>query len=161
ASGTYSITINAAPTLGSTSVTQWTVNQSGYGDTIGITGGTGAFSNLTASGLPAGLTASLSRSTITLSGTPTATGTFNNISVTVTDAAGATASGTFAITINAAPTLGTLSTTQWTNSQPGYSGTIAISGGTSAFSNLTVTGFAAGLRPLLQWNTPTAGVTTT
>jgi hypothetical protein len=70
------------------------VNQAGYGDSIAISGGTGAFNNLTVSGLPAGLSASLSGTTIDLSGTPTATGTFNNISVSVTDATGATASGT-------------------------------------------------------------------
>jgi len=51
-------------------------------------------------GLPAGLSAALSGSTITLSGTPTATGTFNNIQVSVQDATAASASGTFSITIN-------------------------------------------------------------
>ena len=115
--GTYSITVNAAPTLGTLSSTQWTVNQAGYSGTIGITDGTSAFSNLTATGLPDGLSAALSGNIITVSGTPTAAGTFNNINVSVTDAAGATASGTFAITINPG-----LINTVAGNGTPGYSG---------------------------------------
>jgi hypothetical protein len=132
ASATFSITINPAPTLGSLSQTQWTLNQSGYSDTIGITGGTGAFSNLTATALPPGLSAVLNGTAITLSGTPTATGTFNGINVGVTDAAGATASSTFSITVNAAPTLGSLTLSQWTLGQSGYTGAIPLSGGTGA-----------------------------
>ena len=103
------------------------MNQAGYSGTIGITGGSSAFSNLTATGLPAGLSAALSGNTITVSGTPTAAGTFSNINVSVTDATGATASGgPYAITINPAPTLGSLSQTQWTVNQSGYSGAIGI-----------------------------------
>jgi hypothetical protein len=160
-SGTFAITINPAPTLGSLSVPQWTVNQSGYGDTISVTGGTGAFSNLTVSGLPDGLTAALSGNTITVSGTPTATGTFNNINVSVTDAAGATASGTYTITINAAPTLGSLSTTAWTVNQSGFSSSLAIAGGTSAFSNLGATGLPPGLTAALSGTTITLSGTPT
>jgi sugar lactone lactonase YvrE len=93
------------------------VNQAGYSGSIGITGGTSAFSNLTVTGLPAGLTAALSGNTITVSGTPTAAGTFNNINVGVTDAAGAAASGTFALTINPG-----LINTVAGNGTPGYSG---------------------------------------
>ncbi len=161
ASGTYSITINAAPALGSTSVAQWTVNQSGYSDTITVSGGTGAYANLTAAGLPAGVTATLSGSTISLSGTPTATGVFNSITISVTDATGATASGTYSLTINAAPTLGSLSWTQWTVNQAGYSGTIGITGGTTAYSNLTTSGLPAGLSAVLSGNTITISGTPT
>jgi hypothetical protein len=93
------------------------VNQAGYGGTIGITGGTSAYSNLTVSGLPDGLSAALSGSTITLSGTPIATGAFSSVNVSVTDAAGATATGTFAITINPG-----LINTVAGNGTPGYSG---------------------------------------
>ena len=122
ATGTYSITVNAAPTLGSLSASAWTVNQAGYSGTIGIVGGTGPFNGLTVSGLPAGLTASLSGNTITISGTPTASGTFGNVSVSVHDSAGATATGTFSITVNPVATLGAPSSSAWTVNQPGYSG---------------------------------------
>src|SRR5262245_45827546 len=57
-------------------------------------------------------------------------GTFNNVLITVRDAAGATGSGTFSITINSLPTLGTPAPTQWTVNQPNYPGSIAISNGT-------------------------------
>ena len=83
--------MSSAGTLGSLSNTAWTVGQAGYSGTIAIAGGTSAFSNLTATGLPAGISAALSGTTITLSGIPTTTGIFNSISVSVTDAAGATA----------------------------------------------------------------------
>src|SRR5262249_26506471 len=85
--GTYTVTINVTPTLGTLSLTQWTVNQSGYSGTIAITGGTSVFGNLTVTGLPTGLTAALSGGTITVGGTPTAAGSFNNINVSATDAA--------------------------------------------------------------------------
>src|SRR5262249_26229502 len=121
---------NPSPVLGSLSSTVWTVNQPGFSGTIGITNGTSPYSNLTASNLPPGLTASLSGNTITLSGTPTATGTFSNINISVQDANGNSGSRTFSITINAAPALGTLTPTQWTVGQSGYTGAIPISGGT-------------------------------
>jgi hypothetical protein len=150
--GTYSLTINPAPTLGSLSTTAWTLNQPGYSGTIGIAGGTAPFSGLTVSGLPAGLTASLSGSTVTISGTPTAGGTFGNISVSLHDSAGATATGTFGITMNPAANLGALSSSVWTVGQPGFSGSIVISGGTAPYGSLTFSGLPAGLTASLSGN---------
>ena len=46
------------------------------------------------------MTATLSGSTITVTGTPTTAGTFSNISVSVTDTAGAVATQTYSMTIN-------------------------------------------------------------
>ena len=159
--GTYTITINAAPTLGSLSTTAWTVNQVGYSGTIGITGGTPAYSSLTATGLSAGLSASLSGSTITISGTPTATGSFNSVNVSIKDASGYSVSHTYSITINPAPTLGTLSQTQWTVNRTGYSGTIAVTGGTGAYSSLTYSGLPTGLSASLSGSTITVSGTPT
>ena len=158
-SHTYTLTINAALTLGSLSNTAWTVNRAGYSGTIAVIAGTPAYSNLTATGLPAGLSASLSGSTITLSGTPTATGSFS-VNVHVTDAAGAVASSTFALTINAIPTLGSLTPTQWTVSQPGYNGTIAVSGGTGSLY-LSAGNMVPGLYAVLSGTTITFGGTPT
>jgi hypothetical protein len=159
--GTFSITINPAPTLGTLSSTAWTVNQATFSGTIGIAGGTGALSNLTVSGLPAGLSASLSGNTITISGTPTATGTFNTINVSARDSAGATASGTFTITVNAAPTLGTLSSTAWTVNQAGFGGTINVSAGTGPFGGLSTSNLPAGLTASLSGSTVTVSGTPT
>src|SRR5262249_3764734 len=115
----FSLTINAAPTLGALSSTAWTVNQSGVSGPIPVTGGTGPVGGLTATGLPPGLTASLSGSTITLSGTPTATGYYYPVTLGVVDAAGARVSSSYALTINAPMTMGTLTANQWTVGQTG------------------------------------------
>ena len=113
----YTITINPAPSLGSLSSSSWTVNQAGYSGSIPIMGGTGPFMSLVQSGLPPGLVASLSGASISITGTPTSTGSYSNTSLTVTDHAGATASRTYTITINPAPSLGSLSSSSWTVNQ--------------------------------------------
>jgi hypothetical protein len=73
---TYSLVINNALSLGSLSKTTWKVNQAGQTGTIAISNGTLAYSGLVVTGLPPGLIATLSGSTITLSGTPTTTGSY-------------------------------------------------------------------------------------
>src|SRR5439155_1133161 len=65
---------NSSPVLGALTATTWTANQPGFSGSITVSGGTGPYSGLTATGLPAGLAASLSGSTITVSGTPTSAG---------------------------------------------------------------------------------------
>ena len=137
----------AALTLGSLSTAAWTVNQPGYSGTIAVSGGAAPFSNLTVTGLPAGLTASLSGSTVTISGTPTATGTFSNVNVSVKDSTGTLASQTYTITVNAAPAMGTLSPTQWSVGAWGYPGTIAISFGTAPFTLSAQANLPTGLMP--------------
>src|SRR4029077_5147379 len=138
---------NPLPTLASQiSSSAWTVNSPGFYSVLTINGGSTQYT-LNATNVPAGLYAGVAGNMIYFSGPPTAVGTFNNINVSVTDATGATASGgPYAITINPAPALGTLSNTAWTVGQSGFVGTISISGGTSPVSNnLTVTGLPAGL----------------
>ena len=161
AASTFSITINTAPTLGGLSSSAWTVSQPGYSGAITISGGTSPFSGLSATGLPAGVTASLSGNTITLGGTPTATGTYGNVAVAVHDAAGATATSTFSITINPAATLGAPSATAWTVNQPGFSSSITISGGTGPFGSLNATGLPSGVSASLSGNTITVSGTPT
>ena len=115
---------------------------------VTISDSTGPFHGLTQSGLPAGLTASLSGSTITISGKPTASGTFNDIQLSVTDANGVVASNTYSLTISPAPTLGTLGTTAWEQNETGYSSAVTISDGTSPFGTLTQSGLPTGLTAL-------------
>jgi len=96
--GTYTLTIDvAALTLGSLSPTQWSQNEPDYNGTIAISGGTGTYSNLQVTGLPMGLSAALSGSTITISGTPTQSGTFD-LGVSVQDSDNTQASGNIWIT---------------------------------------------------------------
>src|ERR1700682_4550589 len=100
---------------------------------MGISNGTSPFTITSQSGLPTGLTAVVNGTTISFTGTPTVTGTFPSASITIQDLAGASASGSFSITINIAPSIGALSANQWTVNQSGFNGTLGISNGTSPF----------------------------
>src|SRR5207237_1140528 len=139
--------------------TAWTVGRA-YSSNIAITGGLPPHSSLTVSGLPTGLSASLSGSTITLSGTPTTVGDFNAINVSVKDATGAPATATQHCAVNAAPSLGALGTTAWTVGRA-YSSTITITGGWPPHSNLTVSGLPTGLSASLSGSTITISGTPT
>ena len=161
ASQTYTLTINPAPSLGSLSQTKWTVNQPGYNGTIAVSGGTGPYSGLSVSGLPSGLTASLSGGTVPISGEPKQTGTFNNVHVAVKDVTGAQVTSTYTLIINNSMSLGALSLTTWKVNQAGQTGTIAISGGTTAYSNLGATGLPPGLVATLSGSTITLNGTPT
>ncbi len=144
ASQAYTIIINTLPTLATLAPTAWTVSRP-YSGSLTISNGTPAYGNLSVSNAPPGITSFMvSGSTITLSGTPTMTGTFNNVLVRVTDAAGAVANQTYAITINAAPTLGTLSPSQTRVGQV-YDGTITISDGIPAYGSLSVSNAPPGI----------------
>jgi uncharacterized repeat protein (TIGR01451 family) len=88
------------PALGSLSTREWPVNQSGYGATIPITFGSGIYSNLHVTGLPAGLVALLLGNTVVLGGTPKQAGTFSNIVVSLQDNTGASASANYTLVID-------------------------------------------------------------
>src|SRR4029079_8459198 len=105
------------------------------------------------SGLPTGLTATVSGSTISFTGTPTAAGTFASGRVPIKDATGATATKTFSITINPALSFGSLSATSWTVNQAGFSGTIAVSGGTSPYTIDAQSGLPTGLTATVSGST--------
>jgi hypothetical protein len=80
---------------------------------------------LSATGLPPGLHATLGDSAITIIGTPTTAGTYNNIQLAVQDATGATVSGTFSLII-AGPAV-TFSLTNYpTAITAGASGSFAV-----------------------------------
>jgi len=121
----YTLTINAAPTVSTTSLPNGTVAFPYAGVTMATTGGTTPFANWTATGLPAGLTIDATSGTI--SGTPTTAGTFSSVVVSATDAAGATATHPpYTITINPAATV--TSTTPSSGGQGATSYAIAITG---------------------------------
>ena len=84
---TYTVSINAAPTIGDLTVSQWTRNKSGFSGTMTIADGTPMYAIVGGpKGLPPGMTAVLSGNTIRFTGTPTAPGTFNG-AVTIEDSA--------------------------------------------------------------------------
>jgi hypothetical protein len=150
-SATETLTITAAPiTVGSLSPAQWDLNEPGYYGMIAVSGGTGSYSSLSVTGLPNGLSAALSGSTINVIGTPTQSGTFSDIAVSLKDTGGTMGQATESLTINPAVTLGDLSPAEWTVNEPGYDGTIDVSGGTGGYQNLQVTGLPQGLSYALQ-----------
>jgi len=92
----------AAPTLSSATNASQTVTAGTAIQNIVYTA-SGTANNISVANLPAGLTSSKNGLTLTISGTPTATGTYT---VTATNASGATKTATGTITVNAAPTTG-------------------------------------------------------
>jgi type II secretory pathway pseudopilin PulG len=96
----YTLTINAAPSITTTSPLPAGSRLNAYSTTLVVSGGTTAY-GWSATGLPAGL--ALNTSTGVISGTPTTVGT-STIAVTLTDAAGATATKSLSLTINAVST---------------------------------------------------------
>ncbi len=142
---TYSVVVNPAPSIANPTKTQWTVNQTGFNGTLTITGGSGPFTLASSADLPTGLTAVLSGNTIGFTGIPSAANTFVGGTVTIQDAAGASATATFTITINAAPTFAALTQTQWTISRPGFTGALTVNNGTGPFTITSATGLPTGL----------------
>ncbi len=126
----YALTIDAAPSITTASPLTGGTFGASYSATIAATGGTTPYTFTVDSGsLPGGLTLATDG---TLSGTPTAAGTFN-FAVRVTGADGATSTAAFALTI-ASPTI-TVSPGLLPDSTVGasYSQTISASGGTSSY----------------------------
>ena len=107
-------TLAAPPSISALNVTAWTVNQSGFSGTMTISSGFAPYTLTAQAGLPTGLSLLLSGSTISFTGTPSTVGTFSSGNVTIRDASLVSASRSFTITINAAPSLGALSTSAWT-----------------------------------------------
>jgi len=133
----FTVTINSAVVITTTTLPNSTVNQPGYSQTISATGGTGAKTFATTAGtVPTGLTLSTAG---VLSGTPTAAGSFT-FTLTATDTVGATGSQAFTVTINSAVVITTTTLPNSTVNQPGYSQTISATGGTGAKTFATTAG---------------------
>ncbi len=152
-----------AVTISPSSLSAATVGSS-YNQTISASGGTAPYSYaVTAGALPAGLTLA---SDGTLSGTPTAGGTFN-LTVTATDSSGGAgpynASQAYTLTVNA-PTIAVSPTTlSAATTGSSYSQAISASGGTAAYTYAVTAGaLPSGLSLASDGTlsgTPTAGGT--
>jgi len=108
--------------------------------TYSLTGGaTGA----TVTGLPAGVSSSVSSGVLTISGSPTATGTFNYTINTTGTCAQTTASGSITVNVNASLTLTTANNTQTVCINNAITSISYTIGGTG--NNATVSGLPSGL----------------
>jgi prepilin-type N-terminal cleavage/methylation domain-containing protein len=152
----YTIVINSPPTITGpaslpTNVTAGTAYPS---TTVTGTNGTTPYS-WSASGLPAGLTIGAASGTI--SGTPTAAGTYN-ITVTLTDLAGASATSNYTVTVVPAPGIATAALDVGEINRP-YNFTLTPTGTGTPPYTWTATGLPAGLT--LGLNTGTISGTPT
>jgi hypothetical protein len=129
-SKTYTLTINGAISLDATSMPASTV-ATPYSQTVAVNGGTGAKTltySVTAGAVPKGINFKIGSGQLTVSGTPTSSGTVT-FKLTAKDAVGAAASATYVLTINPAITVGPAFLAQGT-AGAGYSETVVAGGGT-------------------------------
>ena len=172
ASGTFNFTITATDTVGATGSRAYTLTVNGslavtpaslpaatigsaYSQSVTSTGGTGTVTlSLSAGSLPAGL--SFNAATGAISGTPTASGSFN-FTIMATDSLGATGSTAYSFTVNTVTlTVNPVSLPNWTQGVA-YSQTITASGGTGS-----TTYSASGALPIgLSLNSSSGAITGT
>jgi eukaryotic-like serine/threonine-protein kinase len=141
----FTLTCGAALALTNNAPTTATVGTA-YSGTVTVSGGKGTYTWAAVTGLPAGLKATASGATLTISGTPTAAGSFT-IPLSVRDSATPQGSGATSLTLTVGEPPMTI-----TNNAPGtatintaYSGTVTVSGGNGTYTWGTVTGLPTGL----------------
>jgi Putative Ig domain/Immunoglobulin I-set domain len=124
-----SLSVNPALSISNLMRTQWTVGKSGFTGTMTISGGMGPFHISGSSGLPTGLTATLSDHTIRFIGTPSVARSFTSGSITIKDAFGGSVTKAFSITINPPLRITTIRLPVWTIGAH-YTATVSTKGGT-------------------------------
>ena len=140
----FSLTINPAPSITTTTLPATTVGAA-YSQFLAGTGGTGALTyTVTAGALPTGITLSTAGA---LSGTVTALANTYNFTATVTDSLGATGTRALSILVNPAPTITTTSPLPTGAQNSLYSTDLVATGGTGTltFSAPTPAQIPAGL----------------
>jgi hypothetical protein len=118
-----------------------------YSGTVTASGGQGGYAWDAVTGLPAGLKASASGPTLTISGTPTAAGT-TTVALSVHDGATPRGTGTTSLTITVSqPEIDIISDAATTATVgKSYSGTATATGGDGSYAWDAVTGLPAGLK---------------
>ncbi len=129
ATKTYTLTVNAVPSIATASLATATDGQVGYSQTLAGIGGTTPYTWSILSGtLPTGL--SLAPATGAITGTVSGSATSQTPTFMVTDTNGVTATKALTITVNAAPSVTTASLVVATQGEIGYAQTLTASGGT-------------------------------
>jgi hypothetical protein len=133
ATKSLTITVNAPPTVSTTTLAAATDTQTGYAQTLGTLGGTSPFASwtVTSGTLPAGL--SLNPLSGVISGTVGSSAVSETFTVSVTDADGVAATKSLSITVNVVPNITTTTAATATDTQTGYSQPLTVTGGTTPF----------------------------
>ena len=163
----FTLTCGQALALTSNAPTTATVGKA-YSGTVTVSGGKGTYTWAAATGLPAGLKATASGATLTISGTPTTAGP-STVALSVHDSATPQEKGTASLTITVSAPAMSIASDAATTATVGkaYSGTVTVSGGNGTYTWGAATGLPAGLKAtasgatLTISGTPTAAGTST
>jgi serine/threonine protein kinase len=157
----FTLACGAALAITNDAPTTATVGQA-YSGTVTATGGNGTYTWAAVTGLPAGLTASASGAALTISGTPTAAGSFT-IPLSVHDGATPQGKGTTSLALTVSEPTMTLASHAPTTATVGqaYSGTVTATGGNGTYTWGAVTGLPAGLTSSASGGTLTISGTPT
>ena len=117
-----------------------------YSGTVTASGGKGTYTWAAVTGLPAGLTATASGATLTISGTPTAAATAT-IALSVHDSGTPAGTGKATLTLTVSDKAMAITTNAAATATTGkaYSGTATVTGGSGTYTWAAVTGLPAGL----------------
>jgi serine/threonine protein kinase len=117
-----------------------------YSGTVTVSGGKGTYTWGAVTGLPAGLKASATGATLTVSGTPTTAGTAT-VALSVHDSATPQGKGTTSLTLTVSAPAMSITSGAATTATVGhaYSGKVTVTGGNGAYTWGAVTGLPAGL----------------
>ena len=141
----FTVTCGAALAITNSAPATATVGTA-YSGTVTASGGKGTYTWAAVTGLPAGLTATASGATLTISGTPTTAGTAT-IPLSVHDSATPEGTGTASLTLTVSDKAMSIATTAATTATTGkaYSGTATVTGGNGTYTWAAATGLPAGL----------------
>jgi hypothetical protein len=157
----FTLACGAALAITNNAPTTATVGQA-YSGTVTANGGNGTYTWAAVTGLPAGLTASANGATLTISGTPTAAGSFT-IPLSVHDGATPQGTGTTSLALTVGEPTMTLAGNAPATATVGqaYSGTVTANGGNGTYTWGAVTGLPAGLTSSASGGTLTISGTPT
>jgi type II secretory pathway pseudopilin PulG len=137
-SNPFTMTVNAVPTVTTTSLAVATDTETGYSQTLTGTGGTTPYAwTVTTGTLPTGLT--LNPSTGAITGTLGSSASSQTFTVTLTDVDGVTATRSLTLTVDAAPNITTTSLPGATRTGS-YSQSLSVTGGMSPITWSVSTG---------------------
>jgi eukaryotic-like serine/threonine-protein kinase len=141
----FSVTCGKALTLTNHAPATATVGTA-YSGTVTVSGGEGTYAWGAATGLPAGLKASASGATLTISGTPTTAGAAT-VALSVHDSATPQGTGTASLTITVGSPAMAITSDAATTATVGkaYAGTVTVTGGNGTYTWGAVSGLPAGL----------------